>query len=599
MRPGKRERIGHRLRSWWGGLEVRLSPAAARAYPAALIAVMAWIANFLHFPSFGYYEDDWYHFPSAFGQPLAARVSATLGQMKEFFQGRPLMVLYEGIFGYLGAAFDGIALPYVLTYILFAGSAVLFYRALRMRFPRLYCSLAALLFVLSPLTTVRQNLLIELLVGPALMCVCGATLLRRRHPVAAYLTASLALLTYESVFLLFPAAPLLEPGMWRRKKWRAWAIHLALCGAILAAYVAVRVAFGEARVSGAAGVGAAALLRNGMAFTAYFVIQSFRCYSYAVQTAWREIPLEAVVYVAGFLVWALGFLFRRAAPAARANPSKRDTARAIAPGLRGLGIGVVWLVLGYLTAFVQMGGNPAFPFAGRDTRFSASAVPGSSLLLAALMYTGVAAARGRWVRMAARAAVMVFFAALFCHSFVVQNDYARSWEYQRNFLSQVVALAPDLQADGLVVVRTVPGQPPGNAPAGRVGSIGWQRFGLLVSLKAMGDWPTSPEIVFWDRDDWPQNLALEAGSRLRWRKPPSGSTASSYAAGRVVVLREAADGAITRENGPVYVGGVNIVQARADGGAADSAWRTIIRRSEILARIVSPEARSVLRSLAP
>lgn len=579
---------------------LKLSAAGARGYPLVLIAAVAWLANFLHFTSFGYYEDDWYHFPSAFGQPVADRAAATLALMGQFFQGRPLMVFFEGLFGWLCAAGGAIAPSYLLVYLLLTASAWLFYRLLRSRFPRLFCALAALLFVLSPLTTVRQNLLIGVLTGTALVAVLAALLARRRHPALSYVLAASALLTYESVFMLFLGAPLFERGA-RRRRLRAWVLHLGVCGVILAAYVAARVAFGEPRMAGVTALPLAAVAGQTVGYMALFSLQSFWSYVYAAKTAALELSAEPVVYIAGFLIWALLLLYRSVRDPSRLGHASGaiEAARVALVLRRGITSGTALLALGYATASFQIDGSLWLPMAGRDTRFSASAVPGSSMIVAALLFTCLCWPRRAVLRQAGRILVTAFLSTLFAYSFVVQYDYQRSWDYQRNFLSQLALLTPDLQQGGLIVVRTVSAAQPGASPKGRVGSVGWQRFGLLVSLKSLGGWQGTPEIVFVTEANWSRNLTLSPDGKLRWVRPPSGSTDPFYLPGRVIVLRESADGALSREDEPVETGGVDIVQRRTSvlNAAAPLAWRAIAR-SPVLPRILSPAAYAAVRRAA-
>ncbi len=94
-------------------------------------------------------------------------------------------------------------------------------------------------------------------------------------------------------------------------------------------------------------------------------------------------------------------------------------------------------------------------------------------------------------------------------------------------------------------------------------------------------------------------MTLSPDGRLRWVQPPSGSTDPFYLPGRVIVLRESDDGAVSREDDPVEIGGVDIVQKRAGAppGGAPSAWRAIAR-SPALPRILSPAAYAAVRRMA-
>lgn len=488
--------------------------AARRAYPFILIVTVAWIANFLHFTSFGHYEDDWYYFPSAFGQSFSARFTVLLSFVKSFFQGRPMLLVYETVFGYIGKLFSSVSLPYVFAFLLLSATALLFYRVLRMRFPRLFCTLASLLFVLSPLTTVRQNLMIELMLGPAFVGILFAVLIRRQWPVFSYLLAILTLLTYESVFLLFLGAPLLERGRIGRRKIRALALHLAICTAILAGFVLVRHAFAEQRMLAVASLGAVELVKQTVALDLYFTFRSFWSYLYAAYVAWREISLEPVLYTCGFFVWALIILFGRFSrhSPGQNGPSRLSRARLIWWLRNGCLWGLLFTALGYLTIFFQTSGNSIL-FAGRDTRFSASAVPGSSVFVASLLMLAVTMFRKPVLQWIGRGFAILLLSVLFVYSFIVQYDYIRAWEYQKSFLSQLVVLTPDLQPDSLIVVRTGPNPQPGFGPENRPGSIGWQRFGLQVSLKCLGNW-SSPEIVFFESEDWSKYFTVRQDGRL-------------------------------------------------------------------------------------
>jgi hypothetical protein len=606
----------------------RLRVARFLIHPLFLIACVSWVANFLHFQGFGYYEDDWYYFPTGFSQPLVARLEAIFPLVKGLFQGRPGVPLFATLFAYAGRALSSITAPYLVVFCLFATTACLFYGILRMRFPRLFCTIAALLFVLSPLTTVRQNLLIGCVQGAVFVCVLTAILLRRRQPAISYLLAVVAIFSYESIFLLFLAAPFFEPGrLCRKKKILEIGVHLAVCALVLVAVLTLRQAIGEQKVVTAFAPGPGALIGRAVAMDVSYSARSFLMYQYAAQVAWNSTTLEPIVYLAGFALCAFLALFRRrllTEGTTGGGFGRLNRVRLIWWLWNGCALSLVLIALGFLTIYFQTSGNNIAPV-GRDTRFAASAVPGSSMFLASLtmlVYLTVRR-RTRWV---VWMLLSSFLSVLFVYSFVVQDDYVRAWDYEKNLFSQIVLLTPDLKPNGLIVVRTGDDALPGFGPKERIASIGWQRFGELVSLKCVGDWVSSPEIIFVGSDDWKNNLAFGPDGKLHWTQRASGSMADSVVPGGVIVLDERADGLLTRSDEAVSVNGKVITRSRddlvnlalgkparqsstygpytaehgVDGHGATleySAWKAIAA-SHVLQHFVAPPARTALVALA-
>jgi hypothetical protein len=222
----------------------------------------------------------------------------------------------------------------------------------------------------------------------------------------------------------------------------------------------------------------------------------------------------------------------------------------------------------------------------------------------------------------------VFLSVLFVYSFIVQYDYIHAWEYQKSFLSQLVVLTPDLQQDGLVAVLTGANPQPGFGPENRPGSIGWQRFGLQVSLKCLGRWCwkcsenlSSPEIIFFESDDWSKTFQIRPDGRLYLKQNVAGSVTESFVPGRVILVNERADGLLSRMDEMVTVDGTPILQVKdginlargkparqsstfgqayagygVDGihASIQSAWE-LIDESGLLERIASPAARTALK----
>ncbi len=93
----------------------------------ALIAIVAWVANYLHFTRFGLHEDDWFFmgFPFVVGCRTWLRSSLVDMLIRLKGQGRPLQNVFMYLFSAIGAWFNSLDVDYVLAYSLFTLSAIL------------------------------------------------------------------------------------------------------------------------------------------------------------------------------------------------------------------------------------------------------------------------------------------------------------------------------------------------------------------------------------------------------------------------------------------------------------------------------------------
>ena len=211
-----------------------LSVFSAEAYSLLAIIAVLWVGNFLHFSEFGFYEDDWYYFPGALGVPLAATLRTYGAGILQF--GRPLQGLGLDLAICAGVISGSVPAFYFVTFLLSAAKSVLAYFVLRLRFGRTLATASTVLFVISPLTTIRQSLGNESFVAPAFCFAFAAILLyARRRFTLAYLMAAFALLTYEPMFFLVMAAPLFSKYDTRRQRAVELARHVVVCAVIFAA----------------------------------------------------------------------------------------------------------------------------------------------------------------------------------------------------------------------------------------------------------------------------------------------------------------------------------------------------------------------------
>jgi len=531
-------------------------------YNVSLVWIVAWVANYLHFTRYGLYEDDWYFSGYPFFVDFKSwMVGALFGEIKNSSVGRPLQLGLAYVFGEIGAAANSISLDYCIAFLCLAVSATLMYVVLRHRFSSLVSTLAALLFVITPLHTLRQFLNGEYTFGPGFILIFGAMLLYRRgHRVWSYFVASLCLVTYESIYFLFLGAPLLERTAPLRGRRREWLIHLAVCVATVGVYFwARKVLVMEERVGALPSGGR--LLWPVLHSWLFGTLASFVPYVYGLLKA-PEAGLEAWVFLVPF--WALlAGLFYLSGP--------RMSAPNRAAGFwQQTAIALSFVALGYVVSyFFFLETNPSLHLVERESRISVAASFGSSLLVA-LWLAGVIHAAGAGLRrIAAYVCVVVFLSGLFLYSFVVQDDYAKDWTKQREEAQQVISLTPDVQPDTLIVLKLkVPDVSSLRFGGSRRPSIGLEKYLYERMFQRLfgGDHPW-PELMVVYSDDWTNYLKRDPDGLMNWKQPifPGrwNPVSRRFLPGRLIVIQEAESGRLIRKPDSILVDGTQIVQKRA------------------------------------
>ncbi|HJZ99742.1 MAG TPA: LamG-like jellyroll fold domain-containing protein [Candidatus Solibacter sp.] len=478
-----------------------------------VIAALCWIANYLHFEYFGFYEDDWFHYPAAWAHPTLQFWARRLYGTK--FSGRQVADFFQGFFIYFGGWVRTISFMYLLSFGLYVLMAFLIYRVLRRRFPHFFCLATAALFVLTPLSTLRQSLDNQAVMGWAYVLVFTALLLRRRVPVLSYLLATTAFLTYESVALLFLGAPLLERGSLRKKR-RSLAIHVAVFALLVGVVVAIRFAVGEGRVHDASAGGPFHTVLYAVLVDLWCSLQSFKLYFFGLQVAVRDASVETVLYGV-LLALMTPLLFFRSRSHLAAARQRLARLRVWHPIVYGSIAGIIFLMLGYATSFYQLSvenqGASLFqvPIGGRATRYHFSASFGSSLIAAALLTMISTAPIGRIWRKVGQYVSGLILAGLLMYSLVIQSDYVKGWEAQRRFLTELIRLTPDIQPDSVVVIELKQQWMRVSRPW-RESLYPLSRHGLSISIKGISrNWSEVP-IYFAITEQWRDYLGLDHGN---------------------------------------------------------------------------------------
>jgi hypothetical protein len=447
--------------------------------------------------------------------------------------------------------------------------AILAYFVLRLRFERTLSALTALLFVISPLTTARQSLNLELTAAPGYFFAFAAILLYvRGRCILAFIAAGLAMLTYEPMVFLFVTAPLFRKDTLDRKALIQLARHAALCAAIFVAYFVWRRYSGEFRSAGIA-LGPA-IIWHLASFDLMYSIDSFKSYLYGAYVGTVNLSIEAAFYTAAVFIPAVIFALRLA-PAE--TESQREKHHQL---MDGVWLGGLLVLLSFVLAYFQLGGSTTWPLAGRDTRAALATTFGSSLFVASLFLLLANALTRKLARRAVMAVFLLFLSTEFAYSMFIQQDYVSVWRHDVSLLNQAIMLTPDAGPDSTLIIdgqsrrqSMFPGEE-------RMPSIGYQTHGLVESLRVLSrNGIAVPRIAVVLGHGWVTSLEFGADGMLHWRDKIVANAEEPLVPGRIILLKECPGGFLVRSERELTVHG-RAVQQRRDRDTGESGWKRFL-----------------------
>ena len=189
-------------------------PWYAWALLILFLAAAAWCTRYWLSPNFGLYEDDLTFIPSA----VEADFKSVLSMISGYFstlaeQGRPFMWSFVVLFGHLGWRLGGLQGMYLIAYGIWLINILLFLLLLRrIQWSFLFCAVGGLAYVVFSADTTQSFLFNAFGLQTAITFFLAALHLyigEGKLRWLAYVFLALVMLTYETPFLLFFAAPLL------------------------------------------------------------------------------------------------------------------------------------------------------------------------------------------------------------------------------------------------------------------------------------------------------------------------------------------------------------------------------------------------------
>jgi hypothetical protein len=542
-----------------------------------LLAITIGIAHYWHSGGFGLYEDDWFRIGRivpASGRELMAILLEGGGQ------GRPLHDGFIYGFSFLGLRLGGIPGAYGIGCGIELFNALLFYFLLKRLTGKADLSLAgALLYALFPADTTDAFLTHSLGIQPSLSFLLIALhLWLSGWRLASYPVITLTLFCYETAFPVFLAAPLLSTAR-RPEPITARRIlrHSLLLIAIFLAVIALRRLW-------LGGMGVAADL--GMAGAIRLSLSQMVIGPLVSLAMLIVRPLQAPFLLDGAslppLLLFVAVLVLGRAVLQRSDGQGQGAVLQPARPRRLVIAGALMLVLAYPLALTV----PAAAIDGRESRVHAMAGIGTAILATGLLAVPATPSGTRNRLKGRRALVAAWLTLLMGFSLSVQRDYVTAWRSQQAFWSEVLRLCPDIGENTVILLASADRliQPE------QIDAQGWT---VPVVLPAIFDFPadwTSPPRLYRLKEEWRNRILPEdrvsdddlfaldqATEWLPFLRPRP----LESAAGRDVILLEAADGRLIRRSS-IRIGGHGVVPLKARGTALLPTYRTTLLHQELI-----------------
>ncbi len=511
----------------------------------AVLATTVWVAHFMHYRALGLYEDDYFFVSGAWRWPgfLAHAKQALL----TWTEGRPVNFFSLAVCSFAAEALGGLPLIYFVGFIAIALNASLFYVLLGRLLPRYIALAGALAFCLFPADTTHTLLTHALGLQPALtlfLIAALAYLSGRRIP--AYFAIAGSLLTYESVYLVFLAVPLLR-GKRGRPLVEELCRNAAMLFAILAVVVIARISMGDERL-GTLGLGFSTILARvavGVVTGPVVSLLDFVRGPARTILRWnRELAFVVVAFAITFTC-----VLRRQGIGFFDEPRNEPWT---VEGSRSLAAGVVMLGLAYALSFTHF---PPMAQQGRMTSVHLAAGVGGSLVFACASWAFVAVAHRFRLRDAALGLLSLYLSLVVAYRVSIQEDFVRAWKNQRWFWTSTVGLLPDIEDGTIVFVldRDLP-------KTRYIESNSWADPLILGQLFVIPrHWQAPPRLFV--VNSWAKELRRQGGS-VEWLvtdpEPPAGtwSAHSEIIGDARLILLEMEDGRLVRRFGSIDVDGL-------------------------------------------
>lgn len=520
-----------------------------------ILALTIWIAHFWYSGSFGLYEDDYNRVSKVFDLAWAEIGNYILHFSNS--QGRPLHDGLIYLLSFLGFRLGGLQSIYWIGYVIITINTFLFYLLLkRLSANQFFAMTGALAFCLFPADTTKPFLTHSLGIQPSLTFLLAAThCYLSQKKILSYGFILGSLLCYETIFPVFLAVPLLQ-RQWDLKLRRELLRHIIILGGMIISIVIIR------KLS----IGGVGVIKNldfistirwslsnqfygPFISISMFFYRPFQALLYLLQSKGELIILISFC-LAGF-VWVLSrldFAPYRQNVSSQNSVSCSENFNYFQHLTKLTLVGFILLTLAYPLTLTEL----ATEISGRASRVHVAAAIGASIIVACACSAILLLANRYRLKNLAAAILAAFFALLIGFGIMVQQDYQRSWQYQRAFWTDVIHLAPDLTDGTVILVDAL-------LPWGeQIHPFAWSMPSVVGQLYQFPwQWKNVPKLYKLN-PDWQQKISANGEMALNndngllsyyytWESPRQVKTSE-------IILLQEKDGKLVRTTTPIVVG---------------------------------------------
>ncbi|ACB51644.1 hypothetical protein cce_2294 [Crocosphaera subtropica ATCC 51142] len=479
-----------------------------------LLAIVIGITDFLYFTRFGLYEDDYSRIPFAMeagwigsGSGLGRFILNNI--LIEQGQGRPFHDILIVLFSWIGNKLGGFHSIYLIGYFIITINAFLFYTLLkRLTLPNIFIFTSVLAFALFPADTTQPFLTHSLGIQPSItFLLIALNCYVSGKKKLSYLVILGSLLSYEPMFPVFLAAPLLK-NKWDLRLYRKLIKHTLLMAFIVVFVIFIRQLSGETRASD---VDIVIAFQTVVSHMIIGPIVSLKMFVYRLFTTLKGLNLKSLLIIVPSwigLFWIFSTIkanlseqSKEFIPIIRIGTLRLKITEDYRLLLKFLLIGILMTVLAYPFAL----SSSASIINGRSSKVHAAAVVGASMVCACVCSAIWFIANQYGKKYVGTALLATFLALLMGFGLLVQQDYVLSWQYQRAFWTDIDTLCADMTENTVILVDNH-----NNLRGVKQIQSFFERPSLVMShlYQFPKDWKPQPKLYYL-RENWQDNIVSD------------------------------------------------------------------------------------------